>query len=254
VQAYGQTLLVEERSSGILLVALYAPKARNAFSDQMYQDLIHLFEYATHNEHIVAVVLTGHGPYFSSGANLKEFPNQLAPTPAQEEKDHTIMQRNTLELPSGKFMMTILSFPKIIAAAVNGPAIGIGVTLLFHCDLCYCTSNATFWIPFTRLALVPEFASSATLLDTMGLAKANELLLLGQKIDANTAVQWNICSSILDCSNHPTNDPFHPDSIGIQVCQRLEEKLFSLPLGNETSVVSNLLFFPLGFSNEFRTF
>jgi enoyl-CoA hydratase/carnithine racemase len=50
-------------------------------------------------------------------------------------------------------MMTILSFPKIIAAAVNGPAIGIGVTLLFHCDLCYCTSNATFWIPFTRLAL-----------------------------------------------------------------------------------------------------
>jgi len=101
---------------------------------------------------------------------------------------------------------------------------------------------------------VPEFASSATLLDTMGLAKANELLLLGQKIDANTAVQWNICSSILDCSNHPTNDPFHPDSIGIQVCQRLEEKLFSLPLGNETSVVSNLLFFPLGFSNEFRTF
>lgn len=50
-------------------------------------------------------------------------------------------------------MMAILSFPKIIAAAVNGPAIGIGVTLLFHCDLCYCTSNATFWIPFTRLAL-----------------------------------------------------------------------------------------------------
>ncbi len=50
-------------------------------------------------------------------------------------------------------MMTILSFPKIIAAAVNGPAIGIGVTLLFHCDLSYCTSNATFWIPFTRLAL-----------------------------------------------------------------------------------------------------
>jgi enoyl-CoA hydratase/carnithine racemase len=50
-------------------------------------------------------------------------------------------------------MMTLLSFPKIIAAAVNGPAIGIGVTLLFHCDLCYCTSNATFWIPFTRLAL-----------------------------------------------------------------------------------------------------
>ncbi len=96
VQAYGQTLLVEERSSGILLVALYAPKARNAFSDQMYQDLIHLFEYATHNKHIVAVVLTGHGPYFSSGANLKELPNQLAPTPAQEEKDHTIMQRNTL--------------------------------------------------------------------------------------------------------------------------------------------------------------
>jgi 1,4-dihydroxy-2-naphthoyl-CoA synthase len=97
---YGPTLLVEERSSGILLVALYAPKSRNAFSDQMYQDLIHVFDYATHNEHIVAVVLTGHGPYFSSGANLKELPNQQ-PASAQVEKDTTttsttILQRNTL--------------------------------------------------------------------------------------------------------------------------------------------------------------
>jgi hypothetical protein len=77
----------------------------------------------------------------------------------------------------------------------------------------------------------------------MGLAKANELLLMGQKIDANTAVQWNICSSMVDCSGNPTNDPFHPGSIGVQVCQRLEEKLFSLPLGKETSVVSSFLFF-----------
>jgi enoyl-CoA hydratase/carnithine racemase len=92
VQTYGQTLLVQERSSGILLVAFYAPKTRNAFSDQMYQDLIRLFEYATNHDHIVAVVLTGHGPYFSSGANLKELPN---PQAAQQEED-TKMTRNTL--------------------------------------------------------------------------------------------------------------------------------------------------------------
>lgn len=76
----------------------------------------------------------------------------------------------------------------------------------------------------------------------MGLAKANELLLLGQKIDASTAVQWNICSRILECSSNPANDPFHPNGIGVQVCQRIENHLLSLTLGKETSLVSYLIF------------
>lgn len=223
---FGTNLLVLERKeSGVLLVALSCPKSRNAFSDEMYMDLIHLLDYARDVDTITAVVFTGDGPYFSSGANLKELDNV--------QKD----QRNTLELPSGKFMMAILSFPKILAAAVNGPAIGIGVTLLFHCDLCYCTPNATFWIPFTRLALVPEFCSSATIIETIGLAKANELLLLGQKIDANTAVQWNICSKVIENSNSSIDDPFHSSSIGIQVCEHIEKNLLSYPFGKESSTI-----------------
>ena len=71
----------------------------------------------------------------------------------------------------------------------------------------------------------------------MGLAKANELLLLGQKIDADTAVNWNICSKIIDtCSNN--GDPFDICSIGSLVCKRIDEQLLSLPVGDETSKVS----------------
>ena len=83
---------------------------------------------------------------------------------------------------------------------------------------------------------MPEFCSSSTIIETMGLAKANELLLLGQKIDANTAVQCNICSKIL---SHVSSDgdPFHFDSIGLKVCDHIEQSILSLPLGKETSKV-----------------
>ncbi len=90
-KVFGQTLLVVERPSGILLVAFHSPRTRNAFSSQMYQDLIHLLEYAKNNEDIITVVLTGDGPYFSSGADLKELPQQ-----EEDGSDITTSRRNTL--------------------------------------------------------------------------------------------------------------------------------------------------------------
>ena len=88
-----------------------------------------------------------------------------------------------------------------------------------------------------NLFSVPEFCSSKTFIDTMGISKANELLLLGQKIDAKRAVEFNICSKIMDCNN-TSNNPFCESSIGNKVCQMIDDQLLSLPLADKSSKVS----------------
>ena len=193
----------------------------NAFNDSLYEDLIDLMSSTSTDESVAALVLTGMGPYFSSGADLKggRFEPQAG-------------GRRTLEKPAGRFMMAIISYPKILAAAVQGPTVGIGATLLMHCDLVHFSSRATFWAPFSRLALVPELCSSVTFREAMGVAKANELLLLGRKIDAKTALEWNICSRVVEGCD--MDDPFDPKSLASKLCTELDRKLLSLPLGDRT--------------------
>jgi enoyl-CoA hydratase/carnithine racemase len=239
VQQGGLEMLTSEELSGrgtlrscrrgaknsILLVALTRLRVNNAFNDDVYEDLIDVLHWTSKDSSIAAIVLTGSGPYFSSGADLKG--NTYSPEQSG---------RQTLHKPAGRFMLALIAYPKIIAAAVNGPAVGIATTLLMHCDLVHCVPTATFWAPFTRLALVPELCSSATFYAAMGLSKANELLLLGKKIDAATALQWNICSQIVsngavgaDC------DPFDSQSLASHMCRELDQKLLSLPAGDKTA-------------------
>lgn len=192
----------------------------NAFNDDMYEDLIDLMNETAADATIGALVLTGSGPYFSSGADLKDA--NFKPEAGG---------RRTEQKPAGRFMMALINYPKVIAAAVQGPAVGIAVTLLMHCDIVHSAPTATYWAPFTRLALVPELCSSVTFRESMGLSKANELLLLGRKIDAETAMAWNICSSI---------SPENGESVGntgvaARLCTLLDENLLALPLGSRTA-------------------
>jgi peroxisomal 3,2-trans-enoyl-CoA isomerase len=230
-----------QENPSIVMVALSRPESYNALNDDTYEDLIDVMHWIAKDSTCSAMVMTGTGSYFSSGADLKHAQNNnddddaLAPTPGG---------RNTRERPSGRFMMTVLEFPKLLGAAVNGPAVGIGCTLLLHCDLVFCSDDPKLylWAPFTRLALVPEFCSSVTFVETMGLAKANEMLLLGKKINAQQAYDWNICSRIIPKSTTTTTtndtDPFHdPHSIVNQMCREIHQRLLSslkLPLGHET--------------------
>jgi enoyl-CoA hydratase/carnithine racemase len=207
----------------ILLAALHRPLTMNAFNDDLYEDLIDLMTETAADDRIAALVLTGAGKYFSSGADLKN--GMFEPESG--------VGRRTLEKPAGRFMMAMITYPKLIAAAVNGPAVGIGVTLLLHCDIIHCSPTATFWAPFTRLALVPELCSSVTFRETMGQSKANELLLLGRRIDAKTALDWNLCSRIVE--DDKSNDPFRATSLAGRMCHELDRNLLSLPLGNRTA-------------------
>lgn len=234
-------------TGSVLVVALNRPDVKNAFSDDLYLDLIDVMAEVAVDSSFAVLVMTGTGSYFSSGADLN--------STSMVKDDGS--DRDTLNMPPGRFMMSIIEFPKILCAAVNGPAIGIGVTLLLHCDLCYCSETATLWAPFTRLALgehyrwtsltrklsllcltttlgvqVPELCSSATFVESMGLSKANEMLLLGKKIDAGTALAWNICSQIVPGVN--TEEPFHHDSLANYMAREVDERLLKLPMGDRT--------------------
>ena len=220
--AYGRGNVKVCRRGCILVAALDRPRVRNAFHDDLYLDLVDLLQEVADDSSIHALVLTGNGEFFSSGADVKGTSFQPRPE-----------GRNTLQLPAGRFMMALIRFPKVLVAAVQGPAVGIAVTLLLHCDLVLCTPNATFWAPFTRLALVPELCSSVTFAERMGLAKANELLLLGKQIDAQKAYDWNLCSQVVP--DRTSNDPFHPSSLAMYACEQLEQHLLGLPQSARTS-------------------
>jgi Delta3-Delta2-enoyl-CoA isomerase len=253
------TVRVCRRAKSILLVALSRPERFNAFNDDgkeltdrirqqscwstlhritisrhsildaflfflVYEDLIAVMSFVEQDPTLSAIVLTGSGPYFSSGADL----SAGAFTPERNG-------RRTRYKPAGRFMLSIIRFSKIFAAAVNGPSVGIAVTLLMHCDLVHCSDQATCWAPFTRLALVPELCSSQTFIESHGLSKANELLLLGKKIDARTALDWNICSKVVSISAEGTADPFSSESLASRMCIEIDKKLLSLPLGDRTA-------------------
>ena len=143
VTKFGRGTLSVLRRGRILIAAIDRPNVRNAFNDDVYLDLIDLMHDVTDDSSISAIVLTGKGTYFSSGADLKS----TAFEPSKYEN------ASMVDRPPAKLVMSLLAFPKIIVAAVNGPTVGIACTILMHCDLVICSDRATFWAPFTRLAL-----------------------------------------------------------------------------------------------------
>jgi len=127
------------------------------------------------------VLFTGEAGCFTSGNDLGDF---LKSPPTGEDS------------PVGRFLTALASFPKPVVAAVSGPAIGIGTTMLLHCDLALADETARFRLPFVNLALVPEAASSLLLPAMVGHRVASELFLLGDAFDAETARRHGIINRV----------------------------------------------------------
>ena len=123
------------------VMKMNAPRRKNSFNPGMYRGLLDALTQFENDPDVPCVVITGTGDTFTSGADLQE--------------------ATTLNLVR-EFMIRVIEYPKVLVAAVNGLAIGIGTTLLPHCDLVYASDNAAFWTPFTRIAIIPEFCSSYT--------------------------------------------------------------------------------------------
>jgi len=145
------------------------PDKKNAFSQVMYGRLADELNLAANDPEIRVVVLTGAGDSFSSGNDVGEF---LQPPEVEGE------------LPFLRLVRALLGITKPVVAAVRGAAVGIGTTMLLHCDMVFASTDVKFVLPFARLGISPEAGSSLLLPMLAGLQRASELLLLGEPFGA----------------------------------------------------------------------
>lgn len=165
----------------LLTIQMNRPEKKNALTRAMYATMAAALQEATTDDNIRVVLFTGTGTSFTSGNDLLDFINLPGPDEPRPVED---------------FLRAISSFNKPIVAAVNGLAIGVGVTMLLHCDFVYAAETATFRLPFVNLGVVPEAGSSLLLSQLVGVRKATELFMLGEWFDAPTAETLNLINGV----------------------------------------------------------
>ena len=168
--------------AGVLELGFARPEKKNALTRAMYATLAEQLRESVERDEVGAVLFYGSGDAFTAGNDLRDF---LDDPPLDEQS------------PVFAFLDALANCPLPVVAAVNGLAIGIGTTLLLHCDLVYAGDDATFRLPFVDLGLVPEAASSLLLPRMAGHARAAELLLLGEPFDAGRAQAFGLLNRVV---------------------------------------------------------
>jgi enoyl-CoA hydratase/carnithine racemase len=177
----GPTLL-RSLDDGVLRLGFNRPERRNAIDNATYDALAIALADADQDGAVRVVVLHGDDNAFCAGNDIADF---AANREMQGER------------PSRKFMRAVIGLRKPLIAAVNGPAVGIGATMLLHCDLIVAGSNAALVFPFVKLGLCPEFASSALLAQRIGHVRAAELFLLGRPCPADQALAIGLVNQVV---------------------------------------------------------
>lgn len=168
--------------AGVCTISFNRLARKNSITSDMYAAMADAMQAATADAAIRVVVLQGDETIFSAGNDIGDF---LEKPPSGEDA------------PVFRFLRNIAACPKPVIAAVNGPAVGIGTTLLFHCDLVYAGDNAAFSMPFVNLGLCPEAASSLLVPQMFGYHRAAEALLLGEAFFAEAALEVGLVNKIL---------------------------------------------------------
>ena len=167
---------------GVTTLTLDRLASKNALTSTMYATLADALTSAAADPAQRVVVLQGHASVFTAGNDIGDFLNS-PPTEAGS--------------PVHRFLHALATFPKPLVAAVCGPAVGVGTTMLLHCDLVYAGDNAMFALPFVNLGLCPEAASSLLLVKLMGHQRAAQALLLGDPFTAEAALEVGLINSVL---------------------------------------------------------
>lgn len=171
-----------ETKDRVARIELDRPEKKNALSPQMYAALAAAFEAADADANVRVVLIHGQSGCFTSGNDVKDFLE---------------LERAPGASPAAGFLRAIAAAKKPVVAAVGGPAVGIGTTMLLHFDLIFAAPNARFQLPFVPLGLLPEAASSLLLPVVAGYQRAAELLLLGQPFTADKALAAGIVTEIV---------------------------------------------------------
>jgi len=188
--------------NGVATIEIARPEKKNALTQAMYQAMADALAAAQADPAVRALLITGQPGIFTSGNDIEDF-----------------MQRppQGLDSPVYRFMQALLDFEKPVVAAVTGAAIGIGTTLLLHCDFVVVSDESRLAMPFVSLGLVPEYASSLLIPQLMGHVKAAEKLLLGDPFTGAEAVDCGLANAVLPA----------PEVVGH--ARRLAERFNSLP-------------------------
>ena len=173
-------ILVDSKD-GVVTIEISRREKKNAITSDMYRAMSAALSRARDDSHVRVVVLRGQDDMFTAGNDLADFLQRKVGDPSAA-------------IP---FLHLIASFEKPIVAAVAGNAVGIGTTMLLHCDLVYAADNTRFQLPFVNLALCPEGGSSLLLPRVAGYQRAAELLMLGEPFDATTAREAGFVNRVL---------------------------------------------------------
>ena len=174
--------ILTQVDAAVMTITLNRLERKNSFTSAMYGVMADALESANHDPAVRVVVIQGHETIFSAGNDIGDFLNRPAAN---------------MDAPVFRFLRGISSFPKPIVAAVSGPAVGVGTTLLLHCDLVYAGDNAAFSMPFVNLGLCPEAGSSFLVPQLMGYHRAAEALLLGEPFMAEAALEMGLINRIV---------------------------------------------------------
>lgn len=197
--------------NGVATIEIARPEKKNALTVAMYQAMTEALAAAKADPAVRAVLITGQPGIFTSGNDIEDFMSRGTGGAGSGSEDN--------ESPVFKFMRALIDCDKPVVAAVTGGAIGIGTTLLLHCDFVYVSDEARLAMPFVSLGLVPEFGSSLVVPQLMGHRRAAEKLLLGDPFTPEQAVECGIANAVL------------PAGEVVNHARRIAERFNGLPPG-----------------------
>lgn len=170
-------------SGPVTTLTLNRPEKMNAITREMYKSMADGINQAANDSAVSVVVIQANGDHFTGGNDISDFLNN----PPLEEGSEV-----------WQFIKAAHEFPKVLIAATQGNAVGIGATMIMHCDFAYSAPSTRFRMPFVNLGLVPEFGSSYLFPKSMGHRRAAELLLMGREFTAHEAQQWGMINEVAD--------------------------------------------------------
>ena len=195
-------LILTETRDQTLVVRINRLSRKNALTQAMYTALADAIKTAEADNNIRCILFTGSAECFTAGNDLGEF--------------SAGMPGDFRDTPVGRFLFGLATSLKPVVAAVNGAAIGIGTTMLLHCDLVYAGNNTRFQMPFANLGLCPEGGSSLLLPQWLGRVRAAELLMLGGVFSADDAHRLGLINQICE--------PAETESVALDTCRRISEQ------------------------------
>lgn len=233
-------LITSRREGSIQILSFNRPEKMNALTREMYAGLASGLNEAAGDFAVRAVVLTSEGDHFTAGNDIADF---LANPPTSEDSD------------VARFLGSLLEFPKPLIASVNGNAVGVGTTMLLHCDVVVAGPSAKFSMPFASLGLVPEAGSSYLFPLLVGYQRAAKIFMTGESFGAESAVTMGLVASIasdplreaMEIANHIAQQP--PQAMintkallkaskhdAVAAVMKAEFELFSLALQSEEAM------------------